>query len=321
SRYLDDLNCDILHLHVPNPAMTMAVLKMRRPAPMVVTYHSDVVGMPLRKLLFHPWDRRLMLRAKIIAATNPRMAESSTRLAGHQERVRVVPLGIPLERFVTPSAEVERRAREIRAEIGGPLWLICGRLVAYKGHSIALQALADVPGTLVVIGDGPLRQKLQRQADELQLGDRVRFLGRVACDHEVAAYYRAATALWMSSIMPSEAFGLVQVEAMASGCPVINTEIPGSGVPWVSRHDETGFTAPVGDARAFARLSQRLLDEPELRERFSRNARARALEEFNHHKMADRWQDLYDDVLRDRRRDRHGRDRHHAAATSFPPAG
>ena len=72
----------------------------------------------------------------------------------------------------------------------------------------------------------------------------------------------------------------MQVEAMASGCPVINTAIPHSGVPWVSRHEETGLTVPVDDPVAFAAAARRLLEEPGLRDRLAAGARARAISEF-----------------------------------------
>ena len=80
-------------------------------------------------------------------------------------------------------------------------------------------------------------------------------------------YYLAADAFWFPSNARSEAFGLVQVEAMASGCPVINTAIPHSGVPWVSPHEETGLTVPVDDPAALAAAANRLLTEPGLRDR------------------------------------------------------
>ena len=148
SRYLDDLHCDILHIHVPNPTMTLAVLSMATKIPLVATYHSDVIGMPLRRWMFGPWERRLLSRTAAIGATNPRMAEASACLALHRERVRIIPMGIALDRFVAPRPEVEQRASQIHQAGNGPVWLMCGRLVPYKGHAVALDALRDVPGDL-----------------------------------------------------------------------------------------------------------------------------------------------------------------------------
>jgi glycosyltransferase involved in cell wall biosynthesis len=97
-----------------------------------------------------------------------------------------------------------------------------------------LQALVNVPGRLMVVGEGPLRRELGELADRLGVADRVVWQGWLS-DAELIGAYHAATALWFPSNARSEAFGLVQIEAMACGCPVINANIAGSGVAWVSR--------------------------------------------------------------------------------------
>ena len=102
----------------------------------------------------------------------------------------------------------------------------------------------------------------------MNLSDRVRWLGR-ATDDELVGAYLAATALWFPSNARSEGFGLVQVEAMANGCPVINTSIPASGVSWVCRHEQEGLTVPVNDPAAFAAAANRLVSEPDFRARLS----------------------------------------------------
>src|SRR5439155_6052851 len=127
-----------------------------------------------------------------------------------------------------------------------------------------LLGLRHTPGTLLIAGDGPDRRRLQVLARQLGVGERVAFLGYVP---SITPYYLAATAFWFPSNARSEAFGLVQVEAMACGCPVINTQIPGSGVAWVSRHEETGLTVPMNHPKALADAAWRLLQEPGLRER------------------------------------------------------
>src|SRR6202012_5145830 len=136
----------------------------------------------------------------------------------------------------------------------------------YKGLSTAIDALAHVPGHLLIIGTGPLERELRARALERGVADRITWAGHVEADMLVGAY-RAATALWFPSNARSEGFGLVQVEAMASGCPVINTAIEGSGVPWVSRDGETGFTVAVDDAESFAAASRRLIEDGDLARR------------------------------------------------------
>ena len=113
---------------------------------------------------------------------------------------------------------------------------------------------------------------------------------------DLVAAYHAATALWFPSNVRSEAFGLVQVEAMASGCPAINCDIPGSGVPWVCRHELEGLTVPRNDPQAFAAAARRLLAEDGLRERLAQGAKQRA-EEFSDTIMAKRSLEIYQQNL------------------------
>ena len=101
---------------------------------------------------------------------------------------------------------------------------------------------------------------------------------------ELARLYASVDLVALSSEV--EIRSMVGVEAMASGCPVLNTAIPHSGVPWVGRHDEAGLTVPVNNPQAFAAVARRLLDEPGLRDRLGRTARRQAVERFDHRAMA-----------------------------------
>jgi rhamnosyl/mannosyltransferase len=148
----------------------------------------------------------------------------------------------------------------------------------------------------MIVGEGPLRSELGALAENLGVADRVIWQGRLD-DEELIGAYHAAAALWFPSNARSEAFGLVQLEAMACGCPVINTQIAGSGVAWVSPHEVSGLTIPVNDHEALARAANRLLDEPGLRERLSRQARERASTEFGDDRMARRTLEVYERVL------------------------
>jgi rhamnosyl/mannosyltransferase len=114
---------------------------------------------------------------------------------------------------------------------------------------------------------------------------------------DIVPYYLAADAFWFPSSARSEAFGLVQVEAMAAGCPVINTNIPHSGVAWVSRHDESGLTIPMGDVDGLVEASRRIVEEPGLRARLAAGARARAIAEFDDRLMAKRSLELYGSLI------------------------
>ena len=293
------VEADILHLHVPNPTMILSMLAARPRQPVVVTYHSDVIHQKLRAALFRPLERLAYRRVRAILPTSPVYLGGSPFLQAYAERVQVLPLGIDLKPYLEPSADARARAARIREEHsrGGPLWLCTGRLVYYKGFLNAVRALAHVEGRLLMVGNGPNQPELQAEADRLGVNDRIVFLGTFPSSLDVLPYYLAADAFWFPSNARSEAFGLVQGEAMASGCPVINTQIPHSGVPWVSRHEETGLTVAVNDPEALAAAAHRLATEPGLRDRLTEAARRRAAAEFDHRVMAERSLAIYRGVL------------------------
>jgi glycosyltransferase involved in cell wall biosynthesis len=300
---LRDSDTDLIHLHTPNPTMILGLLLSGDRRPLVVTHHSDVVKQRLRRLLFSPIERICYNRARLVLSVSQPYVGGSRVLQRYADRVAVLPIGLDLAPFLNPAPAVRERCESLKQSFPGPIWFCCGRLVYYKGIETALLALRSVPGTLLIAGDGPSRAPLERLAARLGLSGRARFLGKIPRDEDLAAYYRASEAFWFPSNARSEAFGVVQVEAMASGCPVINTAIPHSGVPWVSRHEETGLTVPVNDPEAFARAARRILDEPGLRDRLAAAAQARALSQFQCDKMGRLSKELYTAALTGYRHD------------------
>jgi rhamnosyl/mannosyltransferase len=287
---------DVVHLHTPNPGMVVTLAAARPRVPLVVTHHSDVVKQKALGLGLRPFEHVVLRRARAVLCTSPLYAGGSAVLKRHPDKLGVLPLGIDLEPFLRPSAAALAHGRRLTAEHGRPLWLAVGRLVYYKGLDTAVRALARVPGKLLVVGDGPLEKDLKQLAAEAGVSERIVWRGRVSADELVGAYL-AATAFWFPSNARSEGFGQVQVESMASGCPVINTAVPHSGVAWVSPHEESGLTVPVNDPDAFAAAANRLWHEPGLRDRLGRAARARACREFDHRLMARRSLECYLNVL------------------------
>ncbi len=295
SRAIDDLfrqPVDILHLHTPNPAMVLAMTRLRKTAPIVVTHHSDIVKQRVLRYALGPFERMVYGRAARLIVTSDAYRDGSPLLLRYREKVVTLAMGLELDALLHPSAASLAIAAQWKQKYAGPIWLSVGRSVYYKGLDTAIAALPHVPGTLVIIGRGPMEEQLKAQARALGVADRIVWRGYAEQDELIGAYL-ACTALWFPSSHRSEAYGLVQVEAMAAGCPVINTDIPFSGVSWVSRHDQSGFTIPVGDAAALARASQRIASDPVLRARLSAGARARAIAEFDAALMAQRTLDLY----------------------------
>lgn len=289
---------DIVHLHAPNPLMLggwwVAGLREK---PLVVTHHSDVIKQRLLRYLVTPFETAVYRAARMILTTSPKYLEGSAQLRSYRNKTEALPLGIDLGPFLHPTKKIMDRATELRQATGdGPLWLMVGRLTYYKGYHIAIEALANVPGRLVIVGNGPLESELRDLAAKRLEAGRIDWRPHVDQD-ELIALYHTATALWFPSIAKSEGFGLVQVEAMASGCPVINTEIAGSGVSWVSMNETSGLTVPVGDAKSLAIAANRIFNEIDTRNRLSVGARERAQNLFSAENMVQKSLKLYEECL------------------------
>jgi len=295
-RSLDRADIDILHVHTPNPTMLLALSAVRPDIPTVITHHSDIVRQRILRYALRPFEQMVYRRATTVFATSPAYLSRSNLLKRFASKVRSLPLGVGLQDYLTPSAAAHAHAEQLKREHGPLLWLAVGRCVYYKNFHVAIRALTHVPGKLIIVGHGPEENALKLLAKELGVSDRVIWRNYAPKDELVGAYL-AAKALFFPSNARSEAFGLVQVEAMASGCPVINTQIDGSGVPWVSPHHVTGLTVPIDDAHAFADAANRLHQDPELRDRLSKAARLRAVEEFDHIRMGERSLSAYQAAL------------------------
>jgi glycosyltransferase involved in cell wall biosynthesis len=285
---------DITVLHEPNPVALVADCITGGRGPLVVYFHSEVVRAEWKyALLYRPFLRRVLDRAARIIVASPSMAEHAEQLADHRHKCVVIPYGIDRAPLADTPA-VRARAVNLRGELGGPLVLFTGRLVPYKGVDVLLRAMATVNARLVVVGDGPLRGALEAQA-RATCGGRVTFAGIVA-DHELTALYHACDVFVLPSVTRAEAFGMVQIEAMACGKPVVSTSVP-SGVPWVNQHQETGLIVPPADPDALAGAVRCLLGDASLRARLGDGGRRRVAREFTAITMAERTVALYRAVL------------------------
>jgi glycosyltransferase involved in cell wall biosynthesis len=280
----------LVHLHFPNPAAILAYLASGHRGPLVVTYHSDIVRQRILGSAFAPILDRFLRRCDGISVGSPNYIESSPTLQKFRDRCTVIPFGIDLAPF---NAQHCLLSEQIRTQYGPGIILAVGRLVGYKGFEYLIEAMQKIDGHLLLVGTGPLRPQFEAQIARLGIGNRVTLLGEV---DDVTPYHRAADVFVLPSVTRAEAFGIVQLEAMASGTPVVNTALD-SGVPFVSIHGETGLTVPPRDAPALAAAVSRLLGDTELRHRLGTAARRRVELQFSAEAMVTRTLALYDSVL------------------------
>jgi glycosyltransferase involved in cell wall biosynthesis len=271
---------DIVHLHAPNFVAALACLFLGRGPKLVVHWHSDVIAKGLLYVVMAPLEYLLLLRATSVICTSPVYAEASVALRRFRGKITVIPIGIPepaTETYTPP-----RVSSAIRHFLRGRRFILSvGRLVTYKGFDVLIDAVSRFPsGTAaVIVGDGPQRAELERRIREARVEECVLLAGTLDED-ELRALYASAALFCMPSVERSEAFGVVLLEAMARGLPVVATQIPGSGVPWVNVDGVSGTNVPIRDPGALAEACSRLLIDSDAAHRLARGARARYEQRF-----------------------------------------
>ena len=295
SGYIRKGKWDILHLHHPHPGAIFSFLRSGYEGKVILTYHSDIVRQRLLSLFFNPFLIHVLNKCSKIIATSPDYAKSSPILKRFKEKTEMIPLGNPLDESLLKKEVSDKSVAEFKSKFGGPLLLSVGRLIYYKGFQYAIRAIRDTPAKLLIIGQGPLLDVLQNECKKAGVEARVFFLGEVN-NETMRLAYLACDAFLLPSTERSEAFGLVQVEAMSFGKPVINTSLD-SGVPFVSIHNKTGLTVAPKSAEAIAQAINYLIENPTIREKFGIAAKERAEVEFSPSLMAERTCKLYRTVL------------------------
>jgi rhamnosyl/mannosyltransferase len=175
--------------------------------------------------------------------------------------------------------------------------LSIGRLTYYKGHEYLLRAVAKTPAVkLLIVGTGDLEEALANTVRELGISERVQMLGYVD-DDQVIGLLATCDCLCLPSIERTEAFGLVMVEAMRYGKPVLATRIPGSGVGWVVEDRRTGLLVPPADEDALVSAIEDLRQDANLRQRFGTNAAESFRNRFHITPVAASIMEIYRKVL------------------------
>ncbi len=282
---------DIAHLHAPYPIGEVWNALLGRASRTVITWHSDIVRQQMLLRLYAPMLRRVLRHADCIIATSEPYMRTSPWLSPHQHKCCVVPLGIDAQRFAPPQSA--RPATETLT------LLSVGRLRYYKGLDDLIRAMPALPFARAhIVGSGPMAPKWQSLVQQLGVGDRVHFLGEVD-DATLPEHYRQADVYVIPANSRAEAFGIAILEAMASGLPVISTDV-GTATSWINQHGVTGLVVPPRDPAALAEAVH-VMRDPQIRQRMGEAARARVLAEFTEARMIADVEHVYRDVLAQRR--------------------
>ena len=288
---------DLIHLHFPYPPGDLAALRVPGRPPLIVTYHSDIVRQRTLRQLYHPLMCYTLDHAVRILATSPDYVQSSAILQDYVHKIRVIPLGIEIERFAQlPEDRVFGLRATLQANCDDVLLLFVVRLRYYTILRFLLDAMPHFLGArLLVAGSGPEGQALRRQVHILGLEQRVHFLGDVS-EALLPALYRAADIFVLPAHVRAEALGLAQIEAMASGLPCISTKL-GTGTTYANRHGITGLSVMPGDVATLAHAINTLVADPMLRCRYGAAAMRRARALFSSEAMVEAVAGVYREVL------------------------
>ncbi len=262
----------------------------------VVTYHSDIVRQRVLGALYRPFLWQVLKRAALISVSNPVYIQDSPFLRRYAEKCRVVHFGVDFARFAaTPAVQQQAAAWQARS-LGAPLILFVGRLRHYKGVDVLISALQRLPGAqALVVGVGPMEQTWRSLAHALGVADRVAFLGELS-DAELVALYHAASIFVLPSTNRAETLGIVQLEAMACGLPLVCTEL-GTGTSYVNQNGQTGWVVPPDDADALAAALRKLLENPAQRAAMGAAGRERVLRHFSVQAMLEQTLALYAEAM------------------------
>ncbi len=264
---------DVVFLHYPFPLGFLAYALFSPRKKMVIWYHSDIVKQKILEIFFKPFHLHCLKKAKKIFVSNPNLIESSNYLRKFKEKCVVVPFGVDLEKFKLTGI-IKKEAEEIRKKIGTPFILSVGRLSYYKGFEYLIEAAKNVEANFLIIGEGKLKNKLSSLIKKFNLENKVFIIPPV---EDLIPYYYACDVFVLSSIHKSEAFGIVLLEAMACGKPLISTEL-GTGTSWVNQNNITGFVVKPRNSKILAEKINILLNNKKLYDEFSKNALNRAKE-------------------------------------------
>jgi len=274
-----------------------------RAIPWIVQWQSDVVPSAIDRRLktaygaYRPVEQSLLGKAKRILVASDPYLEQSEPLRNWARKCRVIPLGIDPDRLSWPDTVLLRAAEE-SWKVGMLKVLAVGRLTYYKGFDVLIRAAQRVPSMAVqIVGDGVLRGALQKEIERSGMEGRVMLRGGLS-DPELQALMATCDLLCLPSVERTEAFGIVLLEAMRYGKPLVVSDIPGSGAGWVVRQASCGLLAPPGNADALAERFEQFISRPTLREEMGVKGKEGLHQAFHIRSVARRIIEVYRELAK-----------------------
>lgn len=290
-------NYDTIHIHHPDPMACLALFLSGYKGKVILHWHADIEKQRILLRLYHPLQEWLLERADLIVGTTPVYLAESPCLTHVQHKTACLPIGIEPVRPRTGLVE------ELKEQYPGKKIIFSlGRLVAYKGYRYLIEAASYLDDDYVVLigGSGAMMYDLLADIKTWNVQDKVKLLGRIP-DENLPVYYGACDVFCLSSVQKTEAFGIVQIEAMSCGKPVVATNIPHSGVSWVNVHDVSGLNVAPKNAKELAEAIMKITGNRETYEKFAAGAESRYRKAFTKKRMIDNVLDIYNKLWKNQK--------------------
>lgn len=278
---------DVIHHHYPFPTMEftlMRYLKQMSNKKFIITWHANIKNSRWSWIekIYNPMIKKLLDRADVIIVTSPQLFEASIVLQEYSEKVKVIPLSFD-PKFLSVSQKKYPIGR--RFEL-----LFVGKLREYKGVEYLIKSVENLEVNLKIVGNGEELQRLKSLVEVLNIENKVIFISN-ANDNELVELYKKADLFILPSINEAEAFGVVQLEALANALPVINTNLK-SGVPFVSLDSYSGITVEPKNSEGLRAAIEKIINSKEIYELYSLNALER-VKVFSRKKMSEAYTKIY----------------------------
>ena len=296
---------DIVHAHLSNSFNEFAIPRYtRKNIPLVITYHGDperdLGGIVYKTGVFFYAKyvlKKVLSHADVIISPSERYINESRFLGKYRDKIVVIPNGVNIENF-----DIQYSKEECRAKLGLPIdeniILFVGNLSPYKGPDVLIRAMPEIlkkvsDTKVVFVGSGRMKEELEKMCKKTGVEKYVKFAGFVE-ESLKPLYYRAADVFCLPSTMSTESFGIVNLEAMACGVPIVASNI--GGVPDVVKDGENGLLVPPKDLEALADAIIYLLENEEVRSKMGKNGRKK-VEDYSWEKIAEETERLYELML------------------------
>lgn len=287
-------SADIIHLHSPHPIGEFSLLIFPPPKKLLITFHFDIAKQKYLNFIYQPLVKSLFEKSERIVFSNPNIINSSNILSNFSAKCVQIPYGITIDKYVLNDKD-KLIVKKMKEKYHRPVILFVGRLVYYKGVQYLIKAMQKVDANCIIIGDGPLKKSLMKMVDKLCLSDRIEFKPHLP-HNELLLNFSMSDIFVLPSVARAEAFGMVLLEAMTYGKPLVTTEL-GTGTSYININGKTGFVVPPSDAEALSRAINALISDETTRRSMGENAVKRVREAFNIEKYLLEYDKLYQQVL------------------------